>query len=138
MTAAQLVACERLLDRLAPTELHHGDAIDADAEMHTIARTRGVRIVVHPPSNPACRAFCEGDEILGVLSYIARNHSIVDVTDLLVATPVGPEASDPRSGTWKTIRYARRVGKRIVIVNPDGDLLESPPEPDLFSGSRED
>jgi predicted Rossmann fold nucleotide-binding protein DprA/Smf involved in DNA uptake len=26
----------------------------------------------------------------------------------------------PRSGTWYTIRYALRRGKRVIIVWPDG------------------
>ena len=51
--------------------------------------------------------------------YLVRNHDIVDVCDVLVATP-GQKEEQIRSGTWATIRYARKIRKQIIIVYPDG------------------
>jgi hypothetical protein len=50
-----------------------------------------------------------------------RNRAIVDASDLLIACP--PVAvEEPRSRTWVAIRYARRVGKMVMIVYPDGTV----------------
>ena len=49
---------------------------------------------------------------------------LVDACEVLLATPKGPEKL--RSGTWATVRYARKVGKRIVIIEPDGKQVEQP------------
>lgn len=121
MTPAQRAGCIIHLQRLAPKELHHGDALGADAEMHAIAVEHDVRVVVHPPLTSAQRAFCESDVIRPELPFMTRNRAIVDETDVLLAAPHGPEAKAPRSGTWRTIRYARRSGKPVVIVHPDGE-----------------
>ena len=48
-----------------------------------------------------------------------------DETDMLVACPKGPE--EVRSGTWSTVRFARKRGKRIVIIMPDGTVTEENP-----------
>jgi hypothetical protein len=97
---------------------HHGDCVGADAEAHVIATVLGFETVVHPPKNEKLRAFCKGDLILEPRDYLARNHQIIDATDLLFAVPDGPETK--RSGTWSTIRYARKVAEpnttRVVIL----------------------
>jgi hypothetical protein len=51
-----------------------------------------------------------------------RNHRIVDMTRVLVACPDGEERQ--HSGTWATVRYARKRGKWIIIVYPDGTVRE--------------
>ena len=52
--------------------------------------------------------------------YLERNKDIVDETGLLIATPKGEEIV--RSGTWSTIRYARKNHKKIIIIMPNGNL----------------
>jgi predicted Rossmann fold nucleotide-binding protein DprA/Smf involved in DNA uptake len=42
----------------------------------------------------------------------------VNETGVLVAMPDGPE--ELRSGTWATVRYARKQGKDGRIIYPDG------------------
>lgn len=125
MTPEQREACARTLFRLSPDELHHGDAIGRDSEAHELATNQDIRVVIHPPVNPSNRAFCEGSEVRAEFPYMLRNRAIVAETDLLLATPNGPEASAPRSGTWRTVRYARRMGRRIVIIYPSGDITEA-------------
>ena len=120
MTAAQRAACAALLARLAPAVVHHGDAVGADAEMHALALAAGVPVVVHPPENPSHRAFCEGGEVREPRPHTTRDRDVVDATDLLLGTPAAPEEEGPHSGTWYTIRYAKRRGRPIIIVWPDG------------------
>ena len=52
---------------------------------------------------------------------LERNRIIVDGCDLLIACPAGPE--ERRSGTWYTVRYARRQGKPVVILWADGGVM---------------
>lgn len=81
----------------------------------------GWKIHSHPPIKTDLRAFTHCDRESEPRDYIARNHAIVDSTEFMIATPGGPEHQ--RSGTWSTIRYAKRVGKRVVIIMPDGRTL---------------
>jgi hypothetical protein len=100
---------------------HHGDCVGSDAEAQSLARLAGMRIALHPPANRSMRAFCVADVSHEPKDYIARNHDIVDATTRLVAAPSSHE-EEVRSGTWATIRYARRQGKPITIVFPDGSV----------------
>lgn len=47
---------------------------------------------------------------------LERNKDIVDMCDILIAVPIDPEVEEKRSGTWATIRYCRKKGKKIVII----------------------
>lgn len=96
------------------TEFHHGDCIGADYESHILASVRKrIRIVIHPPEDPRKRANCRG-RLLPPLPYLERNKAIVNNTDVLIAAPRGPEVL--RSGTWSTVRYARKAGKKVIIL----------------------
>jgi len=111
------------------SELHHGDCIGADKCAHIIARILGWRVVVHPGDGPRhLRAFVRSyDEIRPAKPYLERNGDIVTETDELVACPSGPETL--RSGTWATIRRARKLGRRINIFWPDGTATCEPERP---------
>jgi hypothetical protein len=100
------------------TEFHHGDCIGADEQAHRLAKAAGCLIIIHPPSNLNKRAFCVADNILPEKEYLDRNHDIVDSTELLLATPSGEKVL--RSGTWATIRYARKWKKPTIIIYPNG------------------
>lgn len=107
-------------------ELHHGDCIGGDETAHQIARSlRGWLIVIHPGDTPNLRAFCSDYDVLHpVKPNLDRNTDIVNATHELVATPSGPEIA--RSGTWSTIRKARRAGKPRTIIWPDGMIEVEP------------
>lgn len=99
-------------------EVHHGDCVGADEELDAYVRTLGgVLIVIHPPSNPSKRAFCfqPGDVQRPERPYLDRNRDIVDACDVLVAAP-RTDQEELRSGTWSTVRYARSVGRRVVVL----------------------
>jgi len=83
--------------------------------MHDIALRIGYNVVIHPPVDSKKRAFCMGGEMLSCRPYLRRNQDIVNAVSHLVAvTRTNKEES--RSGTWATIRYARKMRKRIHMI----------------------
>lgn len=108
-------------------EFHHGDCMGADAEAHDIAYDLGYVIVGHPPSTGGWRAGKNCTVLLPEKPYLARNRDIVDATIALIAAP---QLSDEQSrgGTWSTVRYARKRGKPVVIIHPDGIIKQEMPQ----------
>jgi hypothetical protein len=107
-------------------ELHHGDCVGADEEAHSLARLllNIPHIVIHPPVVQDKRAFCRGNEIRLCKPYLSRNKDIVrEGRDGLIAAPSG-FTEVLRSGTWATIRAARKMNRHIWIVFPDGTVRE--------------
>lgn len=102
------------------TAAHHGDCIGGDLAFHLIIEELrpDVEIHVHPPINKAKTAFCPSDVKYERKEYLDRNHDIVDACDILIACPKMKEVL--RSGTWATVRYARKIGKPIAILWRDG------------------
>ena len=114
-----------------PKVLRHGVCVGADAEFHCIAR--GVA-----GSKGDVYAYC----IIGHLSnltkytdYLIKNDcdaltepkppldrdndiACADDTLALIAAPKNMnERDDPRSGTWATVRRARKAGKPVIILD---------------------
>jgi hypothetical protein len=121
MTEKQQEEFVKLIQEFNPTEFHHGDCIGADKQANdfVFAIYKGkAKIVIHPPVNPAKRAWCNTwDDMRPQRDYLKRNHDLVNETDLLIATP--KEANEVvRSGTWSTIRYARKQNKEVMIIAP--------------------
>lgn len=121
MTKFQIQCLEYLLRDLRIEELHHGDCVGADEEADVAARGSGVPRVIHPPQEQSQQAYCQTTEgkiqVRNRKPYLERNHDIVDETDILIAAP-GSTNEALRSGTWATVRYARKQGKRIIILYP--------------------
>jgi len=101
--------------------LHHGDCIGADKEACEIALDLGFELHCHPPINSNKRAFVKSKYVEKEKSYLDRNHDIVNSSYILYATPFEMEEV-LRSGTWATIRYARKQNKKITIIFPDGNF----------------
>ena len=110
-------------------ELHHGDCVGADAESHVTAlELRMIRIVIHPPINKTRAAYSTQIHNNGVTQievrpddeYHMRDRRIVIETGELIACPKCEEYL--RSGTWTTVRYARKQRVPIHIIMPDGSL----------------
>ena len=95
-------------------EVHHGDCKGADADFHNLCLLRNIKIVIHPPIYPKERAFCKSDFIMPPLQYLDRNVEIVNSCDILIACPKN-EQEELRSGTWATIRYAKKINKKTLI-----------------------
>ena len=115
MSKAQMATLLSFLDKFVCGEFHHGDCLGADSEAHVLASATGYRIVVHPPENPKARAYCKYDEIWGPKPYLDRNKDIVDRCHVLIAAP-HHDLETLRSGTWATVRYARRKQKPIILL----------------------
>lgn len=122
MTSEQGTEVLNLLYRYTPLQVHHGDCVGADEEFHALALLVGAVIHNHPPTNPIKRAFCGGDIKYPPRPYLERNQDIVSMSDVLVATPKEFTEKQRGSGTWATIRYARKKGIPIHIVYPDGKI----------------
>lgn len=122
MSHQQLVAFMAIIKRVDGFELHHGDCIGADADAARLARYANYQIIGHPPTNDSKRAFFPSDQECPIRSYLVRNHDIVDQTSVLIAAPQ-TYTEKQRSGTWATIRYAKKQGKKVIIINPNGGLV---------------
>lgn len=118
MSKRQITALTRLVLNLQMIEFHHGDCLGADAEAHEIVYNMNTKteIIIHPPSDPSKRAFKKGDETKEELPYLERNHKIVDDTHLLIAA-TSSLREELRSGTWATVRYARQIGRPVLILD---------------------
>ena len=122
MTAKQIKTLRGLL--WYATEIHLGDCHGADAQAHEEAGHFGIRRVCHPPKEGAKRAFLHYEEERGPKPYLDRNVAIVKAgVDGLIATPK-EYVEVQRSGTWATIRAARRLHRHIWIIWPDGKVQE--------------
>lgn len=98
-------------------EFHHGVCIGADEQAALMARNLGWKIVGHPPIVTSKMSSFVCDELLDPLPYLDRNKVIVEVSHLLIAAP-NTEQETLRSGTWSTIRYARKLKKPIAYIFP--------------------
>lgn len=130
MTLAQKRAVGSALAVLQPDVFHHGDCVGADAEAHVLAETCPTvpEILIHPSSVPGTRAFCRGHKVFDEKPPLVRNLDMVKACDVLIACPAGQERR--RSGTWATVRAARKEegGPNILVVMPDGTLVEETAE----------
>lgn len=102
----------------------------ADRFAEQIAKRRGLTIVIHYPD-------WNGDS--GRAAGFERNALIAQDADLLIALV----ASDRTGGTEDTIRKAKRLGRGVLLVMPDGCLRTEPIEPkarhgELFGEPNED
>ena len=105
-------------------EGHHGDCVGVDRQFDALAGHPGVSRGAHPADNSKLRAHCKAQTGLKPKPYLVRNDDIAAACDVLLAAPEGPERSHPRSGTWSTVRRARKRSKRVIIFWPDGRVTE--------------
>ncbi len=95
-------------------EVIHGGAKGADEYFHNIC-------VEHMTSIKIRWAYVVR-ELKGIYEEyppeppLSRNKKIVDDCDILIALPIDPNKEEVRSGTWSTIRYARKQNKQIIII----------------------
>ena len=104
--------------------LHHGDCIGADAQFHNLCIQAGWtpdEIWLHPAAPPTSRAYCNSNHIMPAKPPLERNHDITEIADRIIACTFGFNEI-VRSGTWATIRYARKRGRTIHIIHPDGKM----------------
>jgi hypothetical protein len=128
MTNAQTLEIHMLLGDLQAfvrsQRAHHGLCVGSDAQFHKLAKAMNYLVIGHPGVNaqgqPAKRAtdlVCDATH--PETFYLDRNVQIVIESAVLLATPK-TMAEELRSGTWATIRSARRQKRPRIIVFPDG------------------
>lgn len=97
-------------------EVHHGDCVGADEQFHKICeKYKNIKIVIHPPTDDKFRAFCKSEYITDPKPYLKRNDDILKSCEILIACPLN-EKEILRSGTWSTIRKAKKNKKEIHIL----------------------
>lgn len=108
-------------------EFHHGACVGSDAQAHRIVREHAavVYIVAHlsnlSSEFQSAESKQDADKCHVPKPPLDRNGDIIAACDVLIATPKGDE--EVRSGTWSTIRRARKAGKHMLIVYPDGSYM---------------
>ena len=123
MSPAQRTLVEKLLVEIAPSSVVHGDCVGADADFHDIAKGLGLTVYVYPGSIDEQRAHCEGAVAVSEPMWPTdRNPLIVEAAEVLIACPSGRKELRRGSGTWATVRHARRIGRRHLMVYPDGGV----------------
>lgn len=128
MTQRQRATVKYLFAELGLTMLHHGGERHADAEAHRIALAMKARVHVHPGPDFGIIVDCLGaDVVYKVKPNLERNEDIaVMAEDGLIAAPA-QKHEVLRSGTWSTVRRARKYKRRIWVVAPDGTFEEEKP-----------
>lgn len=125
LTAPQRFVARSLVGASAITVLIHGAARGGDSILHDIAGLMGVPRDIHPandvPSNLSALDLTPADTVNDGAPALVRNRTMVDKGEVLWAFP-RLYVEERRSGTWAAIRYARKVGKPIWLVWPDGRL----------------
>lgn len=118
--------------RLGGHEFHHGMCSGVDTQSHELVRTLShtSKIVGHPPIVQG-KFYTESDcdELMEPEEYLKRDKNIVDRVEVMVGVPETAEEK-LRSGTWATIRYAKKMikadkgrCKRLYIINPDAKVV---------------
>lgn len=108
-----------------PTEFHHGSCQGSDVEAAIVIRhiSQECVIICHPgPDNDEFRCDSGVDNhVLPGKTHFARNRDIVNACEVLIATPYEMERQK-HGGTWYTIWFAAKQGKRTLVILPDGTI----------------
>ena len=111
VSANRLARLRRDLPKLGQGEgsvFRHGDCYGADAYAHELA-VKHFDVEIHPSNLDKQTAHCE--------NYTRRHEpkAPLDRNRDIVALPTDPNKEVLRSGTWATIRYARKLGRPIYM-----------------------
>jgi hypothetical protein len=137
-TPDAVLALKFLIDQLqalGATWLHQGCCKGWDEQSVIQARKAGLRIAAHPPvdnsqfSQIAFNASCLR---WPPKSYRDRNEDIAFETAVLIAGPQFPELDErsERSGTWQTVRLARKYGTPVYSCDSEGNITDVSEAPD--------
>ena len=122
MTSIQQEEFKKIIKAKEISEFHHGMCRGSDKQAHDhiteVKNDKNIRIVGHPPRFKGSLARCKCDILRKADEYLVRNRNIIDQTDILIATPDTKEKV--MSGTWSTIRYARKQKRKIYIIHKNG------------------
>lgn len=124
MTTPQRRMAISLLQEFHPTTIHLGDCVGVDDQLRVMCQENfpSVQTIGHPPIDERYRAFGYFHEIRPPRDYLARDRAIVQESSLIMGFPKEITERKRGSGTWYTIRFARKLELPLVIVWPDGTI----------------
>lgn len=124
LTADQASSARKWLASFSIANLHHGDCLGADAEVHDLFKSLTKRDpVIHPPTDSSWRAFKRSGRVWTPKPFLERNRDIVMAADKLLVLPK-EDTVHHSGGTWYTYRFAKVHGVPITIIWPDGSLKD--------------
>lgn len=123
MTNIQAWVFRIIISNINPATFIHGDCIGADTDADEISKkiVSDLFTWIMPCNIESKRSFCEGTIVEDPEKPLDRNKKIVDASNIMIACPKTKE-EEMRSGTWSTIRYARKKKKPLIIIPGDGML----------------
>ena len=123
MTDAQRATVRSLLLQLRPELAIHGDCVGADEDFDALCAELTIPRSTLPRTAPdELRAHCErrgAHQAMPPRAHMVRNRDIA-AHPVLIACPWNDVPIHRGSGTWATVRFAHRMGKRVYLVHPDG------------------
>lgn len=125
-------ALKQILDSTGIEQFHHGCCEGADEEAHEIVMeldkenalfaNNPINIYGHPSIlRKKDKPFIGYAKVYLPKDPLKRNKDIVNEIEMLIATPK-EDHEVLRSGTWSTIRCARKGKKPITIIYPNGKI----------------
>lgn len=119
MTNSQKRKLTSLLKSFQPGLVVHGGCVGADTQFHKICRDYlsprpSINVM---PSNIRNKQgdWLGADTVAPESPPLDRNKRLVRLVDVLIATPTQNEEI-LRSGTWATIRYAKKCKVPVIIL----------------------
>lgn len=102
----------------------YGDCLGVDIQTTLIVKDKYpcITIIQHPPILEKYRAFGPADVKFPPKPYGERDKDIVDNVDMLIAIPK-QDNEILRSGTWQTVRYAKKKEMPIIFILPTKGLI---------------
>lgn len=131
MTSSQKEEFEKAIKLHRPSLFVHGGCLGADDEADEIAASNRVDRAVYFSDVPKASVsthelearsvyYCAGLCTRPGARPLDRNKEMVNLLgpqDILIACPRGRE-EELRSGTWMTVRFARKSGKTVQVIFP--------------------
>jgi hypothetical protein len=110
-------------------QLHHGACMGADVDFHNVCIDMEMiqLIHVHPSDDRFTNRLRQLKQIERVAMIwpeeapLQRDLTMVQYSDVLLATPLQDDEI-VRSGTWATVRRARKLRKTVHVFRRDGTL----------------
>lgn len=98
----------------------HGDCVGADKDFDDIAKSLGIVRYIYPSNIEGKRAHTEKNGAIEAhlpVDPLYRNKLIVEASSAMLAAPK-LKTPELRSGTWATIRFAEKIKKLLLIIDP--------------------
>lgn len=120
MTQAQKGALFLALGGMgADAEVHHDGESNAAVQFHTMARSLGWTVVVHPYTGREMKMIADNVDVPCPPNVVRQR--IVAASMMVIATPKGEEEGDG-DATWDVIRMANERALPLLVVWPDGGV----------------